>query len=135
HDGFFGPPVFDSNYGPSRQFYFDNAIATAAGRTPTRVPSSPGVEPGSIDEAAKAMWNFGLLVHRGPLVVSPDIAFEPNVVRPAIAAATNVDHHRFAELVVEKVLEPRPYVNGGPWPALGAARFIEEYLDPAVVSD
>jgi hypothetical protein len=116
HDGFTGPPVFDSRYGPSRQYYFDEAIAVAAARTPSRIRSSPGVEPGPVDEAAKAMWGFGLLVHRGPRLVSPTIAFEPVVLRPAILAATQVDHLRFAELLVEKTLDERAALDTG-WPA------------------
>jgi hypothetical protein len=131
NDGFFGPPVFDSKFGPSRQYYFDDAIAHAACRRVARIPSSPGVEPGPVEEAARKMWDFGLLVHRGPLVVSPDISFEPNVVRPAIAAATGVDHERFAELVVEELLDKSSHICGV-WSTLGAARFFEEYLDPSV---
>lgn len=132
NDGFFGPPVFDSNYGPTPQYYFDNAITSAAARTPNRVRSLAGVEPGPVDDAARAMWDFGMLVHRGPLVVSPDIAFEPNVVRPAIEAATGVDHAHFVELVAEKVLDKSAYLYGV-WSTLGGARFIEEYLDDSTV--
>lgn len=132
HDGFFGPPVFDSEYGPTRQYYFDQAIATAAARMPVRVPSARGVEPGDLADAARAMWDFGLLVHRGPLVVPPDISFEPNVLRVPLAVAANVDHDRFAELVAELVLDRSTYLYGT-WSALGGARFIEEFLDPAMV--
>jgi len=49
NDGFFGPPVFDSSYGPSRQYYFDHALSTAASRVVQRLPSSPGVEPGPVE--------------------------------------------------------------------------------------
>jgi hypothetical protein len=131
-DRFLGPPVFDSAYGPPRQYYFDNAVAVAAARSPVRLPSVRGVEPGPIDDAARAMWGFGLLVHRGPLVVSPEIAFEPNVLRPAIAVATNVDHDRFAELVVDRLVDPGSHLCG-PFSMIGAARFIEEFLAPAAV--
>lgn len=132
NDGFFGPPVFDSSYGPTRQYYFDNAISTAAARVPSRVPARPGVSPGDVGEAAKAMWNFGLLIHRGPLTVAPDIAFEPNVVRPAVQAATDVDHDQFAQRVVERIDDTTGYLYGV-WSMLGAARFFEEYLDPSVL--
>lgn len=132
HDGFFGPPVFDSEFGPTRQYYFDNAISTAAARTPTRVRSVRGVEPGPVADAAKAMWNFGLLIHRGPLVVNPEISFEPNVVRTAVAAATDVDHDRFVELVALKVFDRDNYLFG-PWASIGAARFAEDYLDPETI--
>ncbi|MGY1802959.1 hypothetical protein ACI78T_06735 [Blastococcus sp. SYSU D00922] len=128
HDGFFGPPVFDSGFGPTRQYYFDAAVAAAAGRRIGRVPSAPGVPPGPVDEAARAMWDFGLLVHRGPLLVSPDISFEPGVVRPAVAAATGVDHALFVERLAEAVLDDRA-VHHGVWSSLGAARFVEDYLD------
>ncbi|ONH24740.1 hypothetical protein BL253_29385 [Pseudofrankia asymbiotica] len=132
HDGFFGPPAFDSAHGPSRQYYFDDAVSRAAARRPVRVPSAPGVEPGPVDDAARAMWDFGLFVHRGPLVVSREISFEPNVLRPAIAAASNVDHDRFAELLAAKVTEPGGHGHNV-WPTLGAARFMEEYLAPGTV--
>ena len=131
HDGFFGPPVFATAYGPTRQYYLDSAV-TAAARVPRRLTSAPGVEPVSIDDAARSMWDFGMLIHRGPLVVNPDIAYEPSVVKPAAEAATDVDHGRFAELIVERVTDDSTYLYGV-WSALGAARFIEEYLDPATV--
>ncbi len=130
NDGFFGPPVFDSDFGPSRQYYFDHAVNTAAARQINRVVSAPGVEPGPIDAAADSMWNFGALIYQGPLVVSPEISFEPSVVRPAVDAATSVDHNTFADRLVDAVLG-RGHVYG-PWTAIGAARFIEDYLDPAV---
>lgn len=131
NDGFFGPPVFDSQFGPTRQYYFDHAIATAAARQITRVISAQGIEPGPIDDAVRSMWDLGLLVYRGPLVVSTEISFEPNVVKPAVVAATGVDHLLFAERVVEAALKPDSVVYG-PWSSLGAARFIEDYLDPRV---
>lgn len=131
-DGFFGPPVFDSDFGPPRQYYFDQAIAAAAARNINRLPSERGIEPGPLQDAAKAMWDFGLLVYRGPLVVSPDIAFEPNVVRPAVTAATGVDHDLFAERLADSVLDTSSCAYGA-WSAIGGARFIEEYLDAATV--
>lgn len=138
HDGFFGPPVFDSSYGPGRQYYFDHAVTTAFSRAITKVPSSTGVEPGDLDEVAGRMWDFGMLIHRGPLVVPPDISFEPNVVRPAVQAATNVDHVRFTEKLAEairhKTEHDRTWMANLPgWRPLGAARFIEDYLDAAAM--
>lgn len=131
NDGFFGPPVFDSDFGPTRQYYFDHAVSTAAARQITRVASAHGVEPGPMDHAVRSMWDLGLLVYRGPLVVNPDISFEPNVVKPAVDAATGVDHNVFAERLVDGALNPDSTLYG-PWTAIGAARFIEDYLDPAV---
>jgi hypothetical protein len=132
NDGFFGPPVFDSNFGPTRQYYFDHAIATVAARNIMRLQSTPGVEPGPIGDAARAMWDFGLLVHRGPLVVNPDIAFEPHVVHPAVAAASGVDHNVFADRLADAVLDTRSPAYGV-WSSIGGARFIEDYLDTSAV--
>lgn len=131
NDGFFGPPVFDSHFGPTRQYYFDHAVSTAAARQVSRVASAPGVGPGPVDDAVRAMWDFGLLVYRGPLVVAPDISFEPNVVKPAVDAARGVDHQVFAEQLVDAALN-QDSTYYGPWTAIGVARFIEDYLDPAV---
>jgi hypothetical protein len=133
NDGFFGPPVFDSSYGPTRQYYFDHAIATAAARNVTRLGSAPGIEPGDVSQAAKAMWDFGLLVYRGPLVVNPEIAFEPNVVRRAVQAASGVDHEIFTNRLADVVLDTSSYLYGV-WSSLGAARFVEEYLDASAVA-
>ncbi len=131
NDGFAGPPVFDSAFGPSRQYYFDHAVSSAAARQIHRLAFIAGVEPGAVEDAARAMWDFGILIYRGPLVVSPDTRFEPNVVKPAVNAATGVDHQIFANRLVDVVLkfDSRHY---GPWAAIGAARFIEYYLDSAV---
>lgn len=130
NDGFFGPPVFDSNYGPTRQYYLDNAVAAAARRSVTRLPHAPGVAPQGIAEAARAMWDFGMLVYRGPLVVNPDIAFEPNVVRPAVQAARNADHASFINQVAKVVFDPSGFLDNHIWGSLGAARFAEDYLAP-----
>ncbi len=130
NDGFLGPPVFDSNFGPTRQYYFDDAIATAARRNIARLSSTPGVEPGPIADAARCMWDFGMLIHRGPLVVSPDLAFEPNVLRPALAAASGVDHGLLAERLVTAAHESTSNEYAA-WPLIGTARFIYDYLDPA----
>lgn len=129
NDGFFGPPVFDSTFGPTRQYYFDHAISTAAARRISRLASAPGAQPGPLDDAVKSMWDFGMLVYRGPLVVAPDIRFEPNVVKPAVEAATGVDHSLFAEGLVDGATD-RQSNWFGPWTAIGASRFIEDYLEP-----
>jgi len=133
NDGFFGPPVFDSEFGPTRQYYFDHAVATAAARSITRLESAPGVEPGRVDAAVRSMGDFGMLIYAGPLVVNPDIRFEPNVVRPAVAAATGVDHDLFAERLVAGAVDPSSNVSGL-WTAIGTARFIEDYLDPSAAN-
>lgn len=132
NDGFFGPPVFDSSFGPTRQYYFDQAVAASAARAVTRLPSLPGVEPGPVTEAARAMWDFGMLIYCGPLVVNPDLAFEPNVVRRAIEAASNVDHSMFTDRLAEAVLNSDSRVHG-PWSSIGGARFVEDYLDATAV--
>jgi len=131
-DGFFGPPVFDSSFGPSRQYYFDHAIASAARRDVARLPSAPDVQPGDLADTARAMWDFGLLVYRGPLVVSTDIAFEPSVVRFAVEAASGVDHGIFADRLADVVLD-RASSSYGVWSSLGATRFVEEYLEVSAV--
>jgi hypothetical protein len=130
HDGFFGPPVFDSEFGPGREFYLDDAVAAAAARKITRLPAEPGVAPGPVRDAARAMWDFGLLIYRGPRVVSPDIRFEPSVVRPAVAAASHVDHAAFTDQLAQAALDLGAHVPGA-WPAIGGARFAEDYLDTA----
>ena len=129
NDGFFGPPVFDSNFGPTRQYYFDHAISTAAARRIARLPSDAGIEPGPLDNAVRAMWDFGLLIYRGPLVVNPDIRFEPNVVRPAVTAASGVDHGLFTDRLADAALDTSGHTHGV-WTSLGGTRFVEEYLDP-----
>jgi hypothetical protein len=134
NDGFFGPPVFDSGFGPSRQYYLDSAVAAAARRSITRVPHAPGIEPGPVAEAGKAMWNLGSLLYLGPLVVNPDIAFEPNVVRPAVAAATGTDHAIFMDRIAEALCDPAGWVSDT-WNAyLGATRFAEDYLAPQAMT-
>jgi hypothetical protein len=78
------------------------------------------------------MWDFGLLIYRGPLVVNPDIRFEPNVLRSAVTAASGVDHQLFADRFADAALAVDS-TNHGPWTCIGGARFIEEYLDPRAV--
>lgn len=136
HDGFFGPPVFDSDFGPSKQYYFDHAVAAAAGRRVTRLSTQPGKMPGPVDDAASCMWDFAMLVYKGPLLVGDDYRFEPNVIRPAVTAATGVDHCVFVEALAAAVGEREldTYVKA-PWYSLGATRFVEDYLDFATVDE
>jgi hypothetical protein len=137
-DGFWGPPVFDSEYGPSRQYYYDHAVAAAAGRVITRLPAGPGVAPGPLDNPAGKMWDFGMFIYRGPLAVSQDHAYEPALVRSMVKAASNVDHGMFADALAE---DTKAYVerdagvtgNAPPWSALGGTRFVEDYLDPSAL--
>jgi hypothetical protein len=133
NDGFFGPPVFDSHFGPARQYYLDSAVAAAARRTTARLPHAPGVQPGPAVEAARAMWDFGQLIYRGPLVVNPDIAFEPSVVLRAVNAATNTDHALFLDAVADAIADPENYLTEG-YATLGAARFAEDYLTPEALT-
>ncbi len=49
NDGFVGPPVFASEYGPTRQYYFDAAMTAAASRSVMRIASAAGVEPAPFD--------------------------------------------------------------------------------------
>ena len=133
NDGFFGPPVFDSHFGPSRQFYLDSAVAAAARRSIARLPHAPGVRPGPVTDAARSLWDFGQVIYRGPLVVNPDIAFEPSAVRHAVIAATNVDHVLFMNAVAAAVTDPANYLLEG-YAAIGAARFAEDYLAAEALS-
>ncbi|MGH3276549.1 MAG: hypothetical protein ACRDNZ_19750, partial [Streptosporangiaceae bacterium] len=128
NDGFFGPPVFDSDYGPTRQYYLDHSVTAAARRSITRLECRPGAAPGPVADAARCMWDFGLLIYRGPLVVNPDITFEPNVVRPAVVTATGTDHALFIQQVADIVLDPGDHALNGVWSSIGAARFAEDYL-------
>jgi hypothetical protein len=75
------------------------------------------------------MWDFGQLIYWGPLVVSPDIAFEPSVVRPAVTAASDVDHAIFIDRVADAVLDPGGHLRDSFAP-VGGARFAEDYLSP-----
>lgn len=128
-DGFFGPPVFDSAYGPTRQYYLDNALTTAASRRVVRLAAAPGVAPGPVDAAVHALWDFGLLLHRGPLVVNPDIRFESHVLRPAVAAAAGVDHVLLTT-ALSAAARDKSSSTYGLWTLLGATRFVEDYLQP-----
>ena len=131
NDGFFGPPVFDSHFGPTRQFYFDEAVSASAARRPQRVPSTLGVVPGPVGDAVRSMWDFGQLILRGPDVVSAEIRFEPSTIRPARVAATDVDHDLFLEAVVSHLFADE-CDHFGPWSLIGAGRFVEDYLDPSL---
>ena len=101
NDGFWGPPVFDSSFGPTRQYYDDHATAAAAARSPVRLSHRPGVAPASMESVNHALWDFGMLMVRGPLVVPEDCRFEPNLVRPLVAAAADADHSLFVSGVEE----------------------------------
>jgi hypothetical protein len=129
-DGFIGPPSFDSGFGPSRQYYLDSATAAAERRSITRLPHNPGAAPGAVADAARSMWDFGILIYRGPLVISPDLAFEPNVVRRAVAAASGADHVLFMDMLETAVLDPANRLNDHMWTSLGSVRFAEDYLSP-----
>ena len=74
-----------------------------------------------------AMWDFGKLIYWGPLAVNPDIAFEPSVVRPAVTAASDVDHAIFIDRVADAVLDPGGHLRDSFAP-VGGARFAEDYL-------
>lgn len=126
HDGFFGPPVFDSDFGPSRQYYYDAALAAAVARTPQRVPHAPGVEPGDLSEITNRFWSFAQHVFMGPLLAPADARFEPAIVRDIAAAASNVDHRLFAERLVTAINACTDPI----WEHLGAGRYLEEALLP-----
>ena len=119
NDGFFGPPVFDSPFGPNRQFYFDDAVAFARSRRVERIPDTPDADPIRVDDAARAMWDLGLLVCRGPLVVHPDIRFEPSVIHGAVAVAKDVDHQRFVDRLCEELFEGELAEHALPWSMMG----------------
>lgn len=131
-DDFAGPPVFDSIFGPSRSYYFDQIIAASA-RQVTRLPEDLGVVPGELDGVARSVWSFGLLLYRGEKRVHVDIRFEPSVVQPAVAAASHVDHMQFIDELARTILKGDELFRDAPWAALGAARFAEEYLQPRAV--
>jgi hypothetical protein len=131
HDGFFGPPVFDSNYGPTRSYYFDAARAASVARRPMRIAQAQVDAPDSVDELTKGLWDFGMLVLRGPLLVPRDIRDEDEVVRPAATAARGFGHLAFAEAAYHALVEQQSdRFNGWSW--AGTARFVEDYLDPAL---
>lgn len=131
NDGFFGPPVFNSAYGPSLDFYINAAREAAAARTPLRVQEARGQAPDpTTADLTGALWDFAMLVYRGP-AIAPNIDPEPTLLRPAIEAAYAVDHEQFAKLLLAQVAS-KSGPDDAKWPALGAARFIEDYLDPRV---
>lgn len=135
HDGFVGPPVFDSSYGPTRQYYFDAAMTAAARRSVTRIPSTPGVEPAPFapDHAVEnGLGNLAMLVFRGPLLVNPASTFEPSLVQPAATSAHGADHRIFVDRLCDLMLNDT-LARESPWGALGATLFIEDYLDPSAV--
>jgi len=129
HDGFIGPPCFDSAYGPSREDRHQPAIRAAAGRHVEPVRAAPGVDPGLLPDLTERLWTFALIVYRGVDRIDPETPPERDVLSSVVVAATDVDHDRFALLLADQVRDRDPFL-GGPWPSLGAARFIEEYLRP-----
>lgn len=129
NDGFFGPMTFDSEFGPDRQHYFDQAVAVAADRRPARLRQVPGVDPGPLERDASNLWDFGQLMLRGPLVVGSDVRFEPATVRAAARVASEADHTLFVRRVQE-ALDANQYAEL--WSYVGAGRFVEDYLDPAL---
>lgn len=133
NDGFFGPPVFDSPFGPTREFYFDRARTNAAARDPTRLSSASGVIPGPLPAPSSWFWDFGMLILRGPLLVGPDCRFEASLVHAAAAAAKDVDHALFADGIRAAINAERNDRFTG-WTWIGAARFVEDYLDPALTA-
>ena len=135
NDGFVGPPVFDSEFGPTRQYYFDAAMTAAASRSVTRLSSATGAEPGPFGpdhQVEGGLGNLAMLVYRGPLLVNPANSFEPGLVRPAVACAQGADHTIFTDRLADVVLSDS-LSRHSPWGALGAALFIEDYLDPSAV--
>jgi hypothetical protein len=130
---FFGPPVFDSDYGPSRQYYVDNAVSALDGRSATRLSHHPGVSVPDPREAAECLHHFGLLIYLGPLAVSPNDKIEAIVLWPAVRDASAADHAVFIQQVAAELLADDPEVGGGFAP-IGAARFAEEYLLPEVLN-
>lgn len=134
HDGFWGPPVFASDYGPGREHYLNEALASAARREVARLLHGPGVEPAVVENPAQGLWDFGMLLHRGPLVMPEDLRSEQEILAPAVALASGVDHQRFLDLLSESIHDPDGYQLGGPWAALGAARFAEDYLVPETLA-
>lgn len=127
-DGFFGPPVFDSNYGPTKHYYWDAAVAAAAARRPRRIECSPGIQPPIVDDAGIGLWDFAMLVLRGPLNVAPDQKSEKVSLLSIVAAAESTDH----ELLMTDVMSQlrRREVGFLGWSYFGGGRFIEDYLDP-----
>lgn len=127
YDGFVGPPCFDSAYGPSRADRHQPAIRAAASRRVEPLRAAPGADPGLLPDLTERLWTFALIVYRGVDRIDPETPPERDVLSAVVAAATDVDHDRFAHLLADQVRDHDPFL-GGPWPSLGAARFIEEYL-------
>jgi hypothetical protein len=135
NDGFIGPPVFDSEYGPTRQYYFDAARDAARRRSVARIPSALGVEPSPFlpDHAVEnGLDSLAMLVYRGPLLVNPDKRSEHDLVLPAIMSARGADHRIFVERLADLILGDS-LARTSPWGALGAALFIEDYLETSAV--
>ncbi len=132
-DGFFGLPVFDSSFGPTRQYYFDAAISAAAARRPERIEHRAGIEPVDVVDLDHPWWELGTLLLRGPVLSSAEFRSESITIQPAIAMATGVDHYIFVERLAERMVERMAeFAPGGGLTLMGFARFLEDYLDPAL---
>ena len=129
HDGFFGPPVFATDLGPSREDYFDHAILAAAQREPARVSATPGAPPADVAAASAALWDFGRLALQGPLLVSADLRDETAILAPVLAQARACDHTQLADALAAAFATDTGATFSG-WTSLGAARVVEEYLSP-----
>jgi hypothetical protein len=128
NDKFWGPPVFASSFGPSRQYYYDNALVAKAARQPERIADTPSAAVPDLAPAAGALWDFGMLILRGPLMCAPDQRFERGVLAPMMRCAGGSDHTEFAARLTD-VLDQRGRGNFNGWEYMGAARFVEDYLD------
>lgn len=130
NDGFFGPPVFKSSYGPSLDYYVAAAEKANRARRPMRIQEAPGVQPSIPADAINGLWDFAQLVFCGPAVIGQNRDSEADILSVVVEAAYGVDHEQFARQLLEAVREKDP--QGPGWFALGAARLIEDYLDPRV---
>lgn len=131
YNGFFGPPTFTTEAGPSLDFYRDHARRWAANRRPQRIPPLAGRPPhNDAGSRGEGMWDFARLVLCGPLVVGEHNSDEASMLRDAGDAAYLADHVQIAAQLLEAAREDA--ARGAAWVALGAARFCEEYLDDAL---
>jgi hypothetical protein len=128
---FFGPPVFDSEYGPSRRYYTDNAVAALARRSTATLSHHPGIDASLPSGAADCLHSFGLLVHLGPLAVGPYGKVEAITLHPVVAAADAMDHLRLVRQLAREILAPG---QSSGFAAIGAARFAEDYLVPETLA-
>lgn len=136
-DNFWGPAVFESEFGPSRQFFLDAAVASVSARKPIVLFHEEGVEmelDNSID-LDSLFFKFGSLIYRGPLVMSLQDRDEAQLIHPIVAAISSRDHKLGARKMVDRVsenaiMDSYSFVFIG----LGLVRFIEDYLDPSALA-